>query len=164
MTTTTETINGHGFTVQHVRGTVELSLTETRRCATCGQTVTVSGPVRWIDKDGDVQGTRDHQHGCGAWNMPHSSLRRDAEPTDELLEEMAAEVLAERAVRLDQERAEILARLTRELRDAMADDADPGDGMEPGVYREDDGELAAWDYDPDLESGDYITVRASHIA
>lgn len=163
MTTTTTTINGYEFRVQHVRGTVELALTERRVCSGCDKVITVSGPVRWLDKDGDVQGAHSHQHACGAWNTPHSALRRDAEPVPELLEEMAAEVLTERNERLAQERNEIRTRLTRELRDAIVNDADPGDGMEPGIYEDANGELAAWDYDPDPESDECITVRAAEI-
>lgn len=169
--TTTETIrdilrriSGDIWYVQVVADTVEISLTEQRRCDGCGQTVHVVGPVLWLDRDGYAQGAHIHQHGCGSWNTPHHAVRYhvdldDQDALDELVEGMVSEVAAERAERIEAERAAGVDRLRAELAEAIESGEPSGDEQRPGAWLN-GGRWEAWDYDPALEEGEVVIVRA----
>jgi len=142
---------------------IEVTRQPRLRCDRCGQSLPCDrpGPVAWIDeRTGDRQGTYDWQHGCGEWNSPIAARVElhlaDEHDWDTLLTDLASEV--DRAVR--EEHASIDAatrtRLRDKLRDALvrlAAGEDPdeveGNGLDPGVYRDDAGRWIAWDMDAD---------------
>ena len=117
------------------------------------------------------------EHGCGDWlpvTWAELPAGADAEAVEAAAEKMAAQFCLER----DDERARIRVQLTKMLRKGLARLAEPledgetiedrrselgdDDDTEPGLFF-DNGQLTAWDYDPD-GSGDCIKVSESDLA
>lgn len=115
-------------------------------CPRCGESVTRT-PECPVVLDRSTQGlqveTVDLAHGCGDW------LRIRWEVVGEG-ETVADRVAAQAAADVTARRGDVMARLRRELADALGadpEDAITGSETEPGVYR-DGGVLVAWDHDP----------------
>lgn len=141
-----------------------------------------------------TESTWDRQHGCGTWSppivdvaVPLTALDTDddddmdefeaAERLEQFVEEALADLRQKVAEARDARNIEIRERLIRELREAL-DNPDPDDedgvpshlrGSEtnPGVWRNYDGQLEAWDFAAGGEGGaieDTIAVTEADLA
>jgi len=168
-----------GFWHPH-SGTVEITKMDRHRCGRCGQQIPTDNPRpdRWIDYEtGEVLGGHDHSHGCGEDNRPLSVLLTidpDRSVWDQLGEGIA-ELRRKVEESVDKQNSQIRSALVERLRHAVdvigkvGPSTEPGQGRDdlvaevldgddetPGVLREQDGSLAAWDWA--AEPGEYVQV------
>lgn len=141
---------------------VELVNVDKVPCFGCGQTVTRSGPVVWVDdRTGDDRGSYDHQHGCGSWNAPVThriEIELDVSDTDSVTDtiEAAMAELRELVTADKAERREAIVKdLTAKVDEFAASEGEEylldGSDTEPGLWVNDDGQVEAWGFGPDDE-------------
>ena len=103
---------------------VELVVEEDAECEGCNLGTRRHGAVTWIDERGEEAGAWSHQHGCGAWNTPHSELVHLTDPeNDRRIEEQltaAADGLLEQLEEEHKAQRRAAAR-RRRLENAKAD-------------------------------------------
>lgn len=154
---------------------IQLAARPFPRCQGCGQLLPDGRPrpATWIDAfSGDPIGGWDHQHGCGAWNTPvEQTIDLPSHIFDDVFDDDTAWDIVETAVadgtraletlvddEVDAEVAAIKLRLRQDLAAAVADPDDEtlitGGDDEPGVWRNYDGQLEAWDYHPGWHDDD----------
>ncbi len=156
---------------------IQLAARPFPRCQGCGQPLSEvpPRPATWLDaRTGDPIGGWDHQHGCGTWNSPDEQIIDlpahifDDDFDDDTAWAIVKTAIADAVQGLETsvaddvagEAAEIELRLRLDLAAAVADPDDEtlitGGDDEPGVWRNYDGQLEAWDFWPGRHVGDDV--------